>query len=109
MNVTRDKVMKIIENQSLVQITQLGVWPKHGGVIYSLSPIRQTATALGAIAGRVGALLAPLLNVLGMYHWFIPTTVFSSITLISGALGFLLPETRRKELPDSTDEVGNKK
>ncbi|XP_078479037.1 solute carrier family 22 member 13-like [Lampetra planeri] len=70
---------------------------------------RQTATALGAISGRVGALLAPLLNVLGTYHWFIPTTVFSSVTLISGALGFLLPETSRKELPDSTDEVGNKK
>ncbi|XP_068557544.1 solute carrier family 22 member 13-like [Cebidichthys violaceus] len=67
--------------------------------------VRQTATALGAISGRVGGLLAPLLNILAMYHWVIPTTVFSSLTLLSGALCFLLPETRRKELPESADEA----
>uniref|UniRef100_A0A3B4T6D8 Solute carrier family 22 member 13a n=1 Tax=Seriola dumerili TaxID=41447 RepID=A0A3B4T6D8_SERDU len=59
--------------------------------------VRQTATALGAISGRTGGLLAPLLNILAMYHWVIPITVFSSLTLVSGALGFLLPETRRKD------------
>ncbi|XP_054452033.1 solute carrier family 22 member 13-like [Anoplopoma fimbria] len=69
--------------------------------------VRQTATALGAIAGRLGGLLAPLLNILAMYHWSIPTTVFSGFTLVSGALGFLLHETRRKELPESADEVEN--
>uniref|UniRef100_A0A3B4WJJ4 Solute carrier family 22 member 13a n=1 Tax=Seriola lalandi dorsalis TaxID=1841481 RepID=A0A3B4WJJ4_SERLL len=63
--------------------------------------VRQTATALGAISGRTGGLLAPLLNILAMYHWVIPITVFSSLTLVSGALGFLLPETRRKELPET--------
>ncbi|XP_074506509.1 solute carrier family 22 member 13-like [Sebastes fasciatus] len=69
--------------------------------------IRQTATALGAISGRIGGLLAPLLNILAVYHWVIPTTVFSGLTLISGGLSFLLPETRRKELPESADEAEN--
>ncbi|XP_054452618.1 solute carrier family 22 member 13-like [Anoplopoma fimbria] len=71
------------------------------------TPVKQTATALGAMASRLGGLMAPLLNILAMYHWSIPTTVFSGFTLVSGALCFLLPETRRKELPESADEAEN--
>ncbi|XP_022075244.1 solute carrier family 22 member 13-like [Acanthochromis polyacanthus] len=66
---------------------------------------RQTASGLGSIASRAGGLLAPLLNMLAMYHWVIPIIIYSTLTLVSGALGIVLPETRRKELPDSTDEA----
>ncbi|XP_037642597.1 solute carrier family 22 member 13-like [Sebastes umbrosus] len=70
---------------------------------------RQTASGLGSIASRAGGLTSPLLNMLAVYHWSIPTIIFSSLTLISGALSFVLPETRRKDLPDSTDEAeGNR-
>ncbi|XP_067109108.1 solute carrier family 22 member 13 [Osmerus mordax] len=71
--------------------------------------VRQTATGLGSIAIRVAGMLSPLLNLLVMFHWAIPTIVYSSLSLAGGALVFLLPETRRTELPDSTDEAEGKR
>ncbi|XP_051809467.1 solute carrier family 22 member 13-like isoform X4 [Acanthochromis polyacanthus] len=71
--------------------------------------VRQSATALGSMAGKVGSILAPLLNMLSVYHWAIPISVLSSVTIISGALGLLLPETRNKELPETaSDAEGNR-
>ncbi|XP_034087996.1 solute carrier family 22 member 13 [Gymnodraco acuticeps] len=69
--------------------------------------VRQTATALGAMSARIGGVMSPLLNMLVVFHWSIPPAVFSSFTLVAGALSFLLPETRNKELPESADEVEN--
>uniref|UniRef100_A0A673B6A4 Solute carrier family 22 member 13a n=1 Tax=Sphaeramia orbicularis TaxID=375764 RepID=A0A673B6A4_9TELE len=60
---------------------------------------------LGTISSKTGAIVAPLLNITAVYHWIIPIVVSSGLTFISGGLGFLLHETRRKELPDSTDEA----
>ncbi|TNM98069.1 solute carrier family 22 member 13-like [Takifugu flavidus] len=62
---------------------------------------RQTASGLGSIMSRIGGLMSPLVNLLGIYHPAIPTIIFSSLSIISGSLCFLLPETRRKELPES--------
>uniref|UniRef100_A0A3B5LHN3 Solute carrier family 22 member 13a n=1 Tax=Xiphophorus couchianus TaxID=32473 RepID=A0A3B5LHN3_9TELE len=66
---------------------------------------RQTASGLGSIASRVGGLLSPPLSMLAVYRWSIPVAVYSSLTILSGALCFLLPETRRTELPDSTRQA----
>ncbi|XP_063075170.1 solute carrier family 22 member 13 [Engraulis encrasicolus] len=71
--------------------------------------IRQTATGLGATATRVAGMLSPVVNMLEVFHWTLPTLVFSSLALTGGALAFLLPETRRTELPDSTEEAEGKR
>lgn len=44
---------------------------------------------------------------LATYHPSIPTAIFGSLSIISGSLGYLLPETRRKELPESIHEAEN--
>ncbi|XP_056148670.1 solute carrier family 22 member 13-like [Lampris incognitus] len=67
--------------------------------------VRQAAFGLCSVGCRIAGLLAPSLNMLVVFHWAIPTVVFSSLSLVSGVLVFLLPETRRIELPDSTDEA----
>uniref|UniRef100_A0A673B488 Solute carrier family 22 member 13a n=1 Tax=Sphaeramia orbicularis TaxID=375764 RepID=A0A673B488_9TELE len=67
------------------------------------------ATGLSSISARLGGIVAPLLNITATCHWIIPIVVSSSLTFISGGLGFMLPETRRRELPDSIDEAeGNR-
>lgn len=67
-------------------------------------PCRQTAVALATIVGRIGSVVAPFLALLARYHPAGPTAVYCSLTFVSGALCFLLPETRRKELPESITE-----
>lgn len=59
------------------------------------------------MSARLGSLLAPLLNMLAVYRSFIPITVFSCLTLLGGSLGFLLPETKRRELPETAEEAEN--
>ncbi|XP_034038456.1 solute carrier family 22 member 13-like [Thalassophryne amazonica] len=71
--------------------------------------VRQTATGLGATAGRSGGMVAPLVNMLSRFHWVIPITFFSTLLLIGGSLCFILPETRHRELPESTEEAENNK
>lgn len=80
--------------------------PPHSGS--ACGCFRQTAFGLGAIVSRIGGLMAPLVNMLAAYHPSTPTVLFGSLSIIGGSLGFLLPETRRRELPESVQEAENR-
>ncbi|XP_016133939.1 solute carrier family 22 member 13-like [Sinocyclocheilus grahami] len=71
--------------------------------------ICQTAMGLGSTAACAASMLSPVVNLLEIYHFTIPTLVFGSLALASGIMAFLLPETRCTELPGSTEEAEGKR
>ncbi|XP_053739179.1 solute carrier family 22 member 13-like isoform X2 [Synchiropus splendidus] len=88
----------------LTIVCSISLWNIYIQELFPTS-VRQSVAGLGAIAGRLGSITSPLLNLLRTYQWFVPTTVFGSLCVITGALGFLLPETRNKELPETILEA----
>uniref|UniRef100_A0A8C9QWM6 Solute carrier family 22 member 13a n=1 Tax=Scleropages formosus TaxID=113540 RepID=A0A8C9QWM6_SCLFO len=63
------------------------------------------AISMASIAYRVAPVLAPLVNSLVMYHRAAPTLVYGILPVVSGSLCLLLPETRRTDLPDTTEQL----
>nr|XP_061795040.1 solute carrier family 22 member 13-like [Nerophis lumbriciformis] len=80
-------------------------WAVSVCMIYSMelfpTSVRQTAVGLACIVTRIAALFSPPINMLASYGWSIPFIIFGTPPVLSGALGFLFPETRNRELPDS--------
>lgn len=77
----------------------------HGLSGCKLFPFRQTAIGLSLILSRLGTIVAPSLGLLAKYHYVIPPLVYGGFSVLSGSLCLLLPETRRRELPDSVSEA----
>ncbi|XP_077581235.1 solute carrier family 22 member 13-like [Stigmatopora nigra] len=84
-------------------------WAVSVCMVYSMelfpTSVRQTGVGLACIVTRIAALFSPLINVLASYGWSIPIIIFSTPTLLSGALGIFFPETRNRELPDSITDA----
>ncbi|KAK6621085.1 hypothetical protein RUM43_011391 [Polyplax serrata] len=72
--------------------------------------LRNTAIGCCSTAAHIGSMSAPLIvDILGAYAWFIPSTVCGVVTVLAGTMIFLLPETKDKPLPDTTDDIVNAK
>ncbi|KAM7174497.1 solute carrier family 22 member 13-like isoform 1-T1 [Macrochelys suwanniensis] len=67
--------------------------------------IRQTGVGLCSMSARMGGIISPLIGLLDKYHPAIPMAIFGSTPVLAGILGFLLPETRGKELQDHMEEA----
>lgn len=66
---------------------------------------RNTIHATCAIAGRLGALLAPQTPLLLHYWAGLPAALFGTLSLMSGALVPLMPETSHISLPDTPHDA----
>ncbi|KAK1171974.1 solute carrier family 22 member 13-like [Acipenser oxyrinchus oxyrinchus] len=62
--------------------------------------VRQSATGLCSMAGRLSGIIAPLIVLLEACHWSIPYLIYGAVLLTGGLFCFLLPETSKRELPD---------
>ncbi|KAL4232457.1 hypothetical protein ACF0H5_007150 [Mactra antiquata] len=90
------------------------------GAIYVLSAeifptvVRNTGMGASSAVARVGSMLAPYIaksadTVSGPVGKAIPLSVFGAVMLIAGVLTLILPETLRKDLPESIPDVENLK
>lgn len=66
---------------------------------------RMTAVGLGQVAARGGAILGPLVPLLGVYGSWLPLLVFGVVSVLSGLAALLLPETKNLPLPDTIQDI----
>lgn len=67
--------------------------------------IRMTAVGLGQVAARGGAMLGPLVRLLGFYVSWLPLLVYGVVPVLSGLAALLLPETKNLPLPDTIQDI----
>ncbi|XP_036908977.1 solute carrier family 22 member 12 isoform X2 [Sturnira hondurensis] len=69
--------------------------------------LRMTATGLSQVGARGGAILAPLVRLLGKHHPTLPLLVYGAVPVLSSVTVLLLPETQSLPLPDTIQDVQN--
>ncbi|XP_071501242.1 organic cation transporter protein-like [Diadema antillarum] len=80
------------------------------GIVYVYSaecfptPVRSVGVGLCSMMARIGAIVSPLILILGDYYSPAPQIIFGVSTVVAGFLSFLLPETKGKKLPETIEE-----
>ncbi|KAG9472839.1 hypothetical protein GDO78_016764 [Eleutherodactylus coqui] len=67
--------------------------------------VRQTGLGFCSFMTRLGSSMAPMVILLEDFWPFLPSLVFSSMSLLSGAAAFFLTETRNIQLRETIQEV----
>lgn len=69
--------------------------------------IRNSALGLGSMCARVAGTLTPLITLLDSFDPTVPSVIFAVVSMISGLLTLLLPETLGTHMPQTLEEGEN--
>ncbi|KAJ1519978.1 hypothetical protein ONE63_004210 [Megalurothrips usitatus] len=69
--------------------------------------VRQSMVSYGSTFGRIGSILAPQTPLLATVGEALPMTLFGVVSLSSGMLALLFPETTDRPLPETIEEAEN--
>ncbi|XP_067084763.1 uncharacterized protein [Osmerus mordax] len=67
--------------------------------------LRNTAVGVCSMASRIGSISAPYFIYLGEYSKSLPNILIGGLTILSGLLSLLLPESHGVPLPDTVDHM----
>ncbi|XP_043931329.1 solute carrier family 22 member 6-A-like [Protopterus annectens] len=69
--------------------------------------VRQTGMGFTNIMARIGAMIAPMVQMTADYFQFLPLVIYGMAPVLSGIIAYFLPETLNMPLADTVDEVEN--
>ncbi|XP_063046688.1 organic cation/carnitine transporter 2-like [Engraulis encrasicolus] len=67
--------------------------------------VRNMGLGVTSMAARIGSTASPYIAYIGTYHETAPYILMGSISIASGVLSLLLPETKDEELPEFLSQV----
>ncbi|KAL7976439.1 hypothetical protein Chor_008388 [Crotalus horridus] len=97
-------IICVIPKEFPIIVTVLAVIGKSAMAASFSTTYLQFALGLCSMSARVAGILAPLVGMLARYHLAIPMFICGSSTLVAGILCCFLPETRNRDLQDTTPE-----
>ncbi|XP_072037058.1 organic cation transporter protein-like [Amphiura filiformis] len=66
--------------------------------------VRGAGMGICSMSARIGAIISPIILIIGDYWAPLPLIIFGSSSVIAGFLVLLLPETTGKQLPETLEE-----
>ena len=67
--------------------------------------VRAAGVGSSSLVSKVGGTLSTTVAALADIHPAIPTLIFAVMGITSGALTFMLPETKDRKMPETLDDV----